>query len=260
MSASASPKAEKGGVGYSVPVQARCVPYSRRHLDACIKAKGRYSSQTQRPLSVDGDACAGKGCKVIHTPLLCDPGGSGSDAAVQPPHPARSRLVSPPFHASQHGSAKATTPCEHDASKRQQEGQLGSTMESTGITLPSCRLWLPESGPLQDVAAPHVAASGLLGGYNPHHPAGGFSRRARPLDLLVPIPRFLWMDRNFLGAKVQASAYGAGKEQRLLPCCKGRWPAIARPYCLPGSVEARVASRRSRFAISLATVDIVLFL
>ena len=36
-------------------------------------------------------------------------------------------------------------------------------MESTGITLPSCRLWLPESGPLQDVAAPMSPLLACLG-------------------------------------------------------------------------------------------------
>lgn len=137
----------------------------------------------------------------------------------------------------------------HTTPQKRIAGGFGSIVESAGLTLPSimpsCFL---NRGPCKTLQQRSVAASGLLGGYNPNHPAGRFSRR-RPHTWasLVSIVCFLCIE---ISLHVRA--------KRLLPRQQGS-SACRCSALLPTRIsgEARVASRRPRAAIPLAVPSLV---
>lgn len=202
-------------------------------------------------------ACVGRDIQTPRLQRLCNLEDSGSDAAVQPPTiqgggGSRSCLPAPlppsPFaFALPDGSGTHTH--THTTPQKRIAGGFGSIVESAGLTLPSimpsCFL---NRGPCKTLQQRSVAASGLLGGYNPNHPAGRFSRR-RPHTWasLVSIVCFLCIE---ISLRVRA--------KRLLPRQQGS-SACRCSALLPTRIsgEARVASRRPRAAIPLAVPSLV---
>lgn len=176
-------------------------------------------------------ACVGRDIQTPRLQRLCNLEDSGSDAAVQPPTiqgggGSRSRLPAP-IPPSPFPTAAAHTHTHSATKKNCRRLRLYRGINGVNPAIHHAVL-LPESGPL---------ARRCSSAQSPLRVCLGAITRIIQRDGLAvagPTPRPLWSP-SFVSS---ASKFPCMFEQNdFCHASKGRLPVVARPYCLPGSLE-----------------------